>query len=72
MPKSWDQMTDVERVDDLRRDVIRIFAALQGLDNRMAFLGQNLGQVERIATRAAAAVEELKVQQSTEDDETGA
>jgi hypothetical protein len=65
-------MSAAEKVEYLRRDVIRIFAALQSQDNRLAHLGQNLGRVETIATRAAAAVEGLKVQQLREDDKTGA
>jgi hypothetical protein len=69
--KKWENLTETEKLDDLRRDAIRIFDALRGLDDRLAYLGQNLGRVERIALEAAKAVEELKAQQSKEGGDSG-
>jgi hypothetical protein len=72
MPKTWDQFIDQEKIEDLRRDVVRIFAALRDMDDRLAYLGQNLVRVETIALRAVREVEDLKVQLSREGGEAGA
>jgi hypothetical protein len=35
MAKSWEEMTQAEKIEDLRRDVVRIFSALREHDDRM-------------------------------------
>lgn len=71
MPKTWEQLTDQEKIEDLRRDMMRIFEAVRDLNHRLAFVGQNLGRVEMIALEAAKEVAELKAQLSSSDDGTG-
>ena len=66
MPKTWDQMSDPERIQDLRRDVVRLFDAINDLNHRLGSLGANLGRVETIAREAAKAVEKLTNRQLNE------
>jgi hypothetical protein len=62
MPKTWEQMTDAEKFDDLRRDVVHLLDVFNDLNRRLGFVAANLGLVETIAKKAAAGVEELKAQ----------
>ncbi len=34
--KTWEQMTDPEKIEDLRRDVVRIFKALREFQDAIA------------------------------------
>jgi hypothetical protein len=66
MSKTWDEMSQSEKIEDLRRDVVRLFDAYNDLSRRLAAAGTHLGRIETIATEAAKSAEELKARLSTE------
>jgi uncharacterized protein YoxC len=45
MSKTWERMTLVERVEDLRRDVVRIFSALREISSDVSDLNRKVSEV---------------------------
>lgn len=60
MAKTWEQMTQAEKIEDLRRDVVRLFDAYNDLSRRLTAGSAHIGQLSTIASEAYRAVEELK------------
>ena len=46
MKKTWDQMTDAERVQDLRRDILTLFSALNASEQEVRRLSDRLMKAE--------------------------
>ena len=46
MSKTWDQMTDAERIKDLRRDVLTLYQALNAAEQDNRKLAERLMKVE--------------------------
>jgi hypothetical protein len=53
MPKTREQMSDVEKIEDLRRDVVRLFDAVNEANRRLRSAEERLNQVEEIASGGA-------------------
>ena len=64
MAKTWEQMTQAEKIEDLRRDVVRLFDAYNDLSRRLTAGSAHLGQVATVASEAARVVEGLKARLS--------
>jgi hypothetical protein len=71
MAKTWEQMTQAEKIEDLRRDMIRLFDAYNDPSRRLAAGSAHLGQVATIASKAARAVEVKHDDQSQPSSWTG-
>lgn len=59
MPKTWEKMTQAEKIEDLRRDVKAIFQHLNDLQASQSKLGHRLDDVFSLASEAAKKVESL-------------
>jgi hypothetical protein len=64
MPKTWEKMTQAEKIEDLRHDVVRLFDAYNDLDRRLMaggqVVGQHLGQLETSAKEGANKIRALE------------
>jgi hypothetical protein len=57
MAKTWEQMNAAEKIEDLRRDVKRLFSAFNGLTNALTGAFSRNDAVMREVTQA---IEDLK------------
>ncbi len=64
MAKTWDQMNEAEKIEDLRRDVVRIFRVLNDFDASLRAVVARLDQVTKIANAASDTVSALQKNQS--------
>jgi len=46
MPKTWDQLKEPEKVEDLRRDMVRVFEILNRLGNTDQFLFERINAMK--------------------------
>jgi hypothetical protein len=58
--KTWEQMTQAEKIEDLRRDVLRIFAVLQRNDRRLNMQANHIDAARDLAKKVAVDLEALK------------
>jgi hypothetical protein len=56
MAQTWEEMTQAEKIDDLHRDVIRLFAAYNDLNRRLSASGGFVDEALKTARMAAAEV----------------
>jgi hypothetical protein len=68
-PKTWEQLSQSEKIDDLRRDVVRLFAEVSSVNSRMSFMGGHIGRIETMASKALKEVEALKEKLKKEADD---
>ena len=59
---NWRKLSTREKLDSIRRDLANLLSGYQALNHRIAMLGQHLGQVEAMASKAAAEVAVLRDQ----------
>jgi hypothetical protein len=59
MPKTWEQMTQPEKIEDLRRDVKAIFEVLNELASGQRALGQRLDSAASLALEVSKKVDRL-------------
>jgi hypothetical protein len=52
MPKTWGEMTQPEKIEDLRRDVVRIFTILSSDDHRISVLGAHVDGLQEKMKKA--------------------
>jgi hypothetical protein len=62
MPKTWDQMTQAEKIEDLRRDVLMLIDALNGTRRSSELLANHIDDAKNKANSALKAVAELQAQ----------
>ncbi|HUZ91526.1 MAG TPA: hypothetical protein VMU78_06465 [Methylocella sp.] len=62
MDKTWEKMTQTEKIEDLRKDVKAIFQHLNDLQASQSNLGHRLDGVFSLASEAAKKVERLTPQ----------
>ena len=60
MPKTWEQLTEPEKIEDLRRDVVRLFDILTHLRNDVARVWGAAQENQTKLFEVAKAVEELE------------
>jgi phage host-nuclease inhibitor protein Gam len=65
MAKTWDEMTSTEKIENLRRDVVRLFDAYNDLDRHLKAGSAYLGQIATIASE----IESLKARLLAEEAE---
>jgi len=58
--KEWKDLTQQEKVEDLRKDIEKLFSVARDVDDRIAFIGQNLGRVERMVLEATKKLDILE------------
>jgi chromosome segregation ATPase len=68
MTKTWEQMTEAEKIEDLRRDVVRIFRVLNSIDHSLSALAAHLDQAQKTAREASTAVSALRDQLETDQE----
>jgi hypothetical protein len=44
-PKTWDELTQSEKIEDLRRDVVRIFNALRQISADLELINRRVSEV---------------------------
>jgi hypothetical protein len=59
MAKTWDQLTPEEKIEDLRRDVVNLFDALNASNRARALVATHVDEAKSLAREAIAAVKEL-------------
>jgi polyhydroxyalkanoate synthesis regulator phasin len=75
MPKTWEQMTQAEKIEDLRRDVVTLFDAYNDMNRRLMagglVVGQRLEQVQKtlneVGEKLAALEDRLNSGEIVED-----
>lgn len=45
--KRWEDMTDPEKIEALRRDLLKAYIAIGAHDNRLDRLGSSIGELQR-------------------------
>ena len=60
MPKTWEQMTQAEKIEELRRDFVTLLNAYNDLTRRLEASAGHLGQAVTTANEAAGAVAVLQ------------
>lgn len=57
MPKTWEDLTTEEKIEDLRRDMKRVFSIVDGLNHTLT---RALHQMDRQASEVAKEIADLK------------
>jgi hypothetical protein len=65
MAKTWEQMTQAEKIEDLRRDVLMLIDALNGTRRSSAILANHIDDAKNKANAASKAVAELQARLET-------
>jgi len=60
MPKKWEQLTQSEKIEDLRRDVLMLIDALNGTRRSSEALANHIDDAKNKANAALAAVAALQ------------
>jgi hypothetical protein len=60
MPKTWEQLTPEEKIDDLRNDVVKLFEEARAARRERQVLGESIGRVDAKLTEVAKAVFDLQ------------
>jgi hypothetical protein len=67
MGKKWEELTPDEKVEDLRRDVVRLFTAVNGALDELRRVSGETSQAQNLASEVAKAVQALERQKSAKD-----
>jgi DNA-binding ferritin-like protein len=59
MPRTWEKMTQEEKIEDLRNDVKSIFRHLNDLTQTQHAIAKRLGEIASLANEVAKKVEHL-------------
>ena len=60
MPKTWDQLTQEEKIEDLRRDMLRLYEAVNSLSDGVQRTFSLARESERKVCEALAAIQKLQ------------
>lgn len=60
MAKTWEEMTDPERIQDLRKDMKETMATVNSLAQSLRQLGADHNRVSNLLSEVANAVKELE------------